>query len=139
MTTQPKDHEKRQFLRLPREMSISVNRLEYPLSTKKGEAVISKNLSGNGICFLSPKQYEPNTLLDLKIDLRGWQQHLRNISAIVDTATLTKPLTAIGEVIWSKELPDGGGYEVGVSFKDIYEDDHHAFLKYIGKITENHK
>lgn len=137
MTPHSIDSEKRQFLRLPRETSVIVNRLEYPLTNVRAEPVTTKNLSGNGICFTSPTKYQPKTLLDLKIELRGWQQHLHNISSIIDAATLTKPLTAIGEVMWSKELPDGEGYEVGVFFKDIYEDDYNAFLKYLGRVTQN--
>lgn len=137
MTPHSTDSEKRQFLRLPKETSVTVNRLEYPLTNARAEPVTAKNLSGNGICFTSPTKYQPNTLLDLKIELRGWQQHLHNISSIIDAATLTKPLTAIGEVMWSKELPQGEGYEVGVFFKDIYEDDYRAFLKYMERITKN--
>lgn len=136
MTTHSTDQEKRQFLRLPKETSVTVNRLEYPLTKVKAEPVTTKNLSGNGICFTSQTKYKPNTLLDLKIELRGWQQHLHNIASIIDAATLTKPLTAIGEVMWSKELPEGDGYEVGVFFKDIYEDDYRAFLKYLERITK---
>ena len=41
------------------------------------------------------------------------------------------PLTAIGEVVWLREDPSGDGYEVGIKFLNIYEDDYRALMKYL--------
>lgn len=42
-----------------------------------------------------------------------------------------RPLTAIGEVAWTRELSDGMGYDIGIRFVNIYEDDYAALMKYI--------
>jgi hypothetical protein len=89
-----------------------------------------------GICFITAESYEPGILLNLDIDLRGWQQYLQNVFSIIDADTITKPLTAIAEVVWSKKMPGQQGYKVGVRFQDIYEDDLLALQKYFAKITE---
>ncbi|MCI5157747.1 MAG: hypothetical protein D3906_04775, partial [Candidatus Electrothrix sp. AUS1_2] len=67
----------------------------------------------------------------------GWQHYLRTTSAIIDADTVSKPLTAIAEVVWSKKLRDNEEmYTVGVLFRDIYEDDLQAFKKYLGKMLD---
>jgi len=133
------DQDKRRFLRVPKETVVTVSRLEYPLTNATAEPATTKNMSGKGICFTAPTLYQPNTLLNLQIELRGWQQHLHNVASIVDAASLTKPLTAIAEVIWSRELPGTQECEVGVCFKDIYADDYHAFIKYLEYLTGKYK
>ncbi len=97
------EKEKRKFPRIPKEVSIEVGKLEYPLPEGTGETGIAKNITKDGICFTALSPYEPKTVLSLKIDLRGWQQHKKNISSIVDASTATAPLTAVAEVVWSKK------------------------------------
>ena len=133
------DDDKRRHLRVPKEVAVIVKRLEYPLTNAAAEPATVKDISGSGICFITPTLHQPNTLLSLKIELRGWQQYLNNVASIVDAATLTKPLTAIAEVIWSKELSGTQECEVGVCFKDIYADDYRAFMKYLVKISARYK
>ena len=133
------DDDKRRHLRVPKETSLTVNRLEYPLTNAAAEPATIKDISANGLCFIGPTLYEPGTLLNLTIELRGWQQYLHNVISIINAASLTKPLAAIAEVVWSKELSGTQGCEVGVSFKDIYADEYQAFTKYMGKITNKVK
>lgn len=128
--------DKREFPRVPKNVTIVVKRLEYPLTSAKPNPAITKDVAGRGLCFVSTEAYEPGCLLCLEIELRGWQQYLQNVFSIVDAATVSKPLTAIGEVVWSKQLSSNKGYRVGVCFQDIYEDDRKAFQKYLAKITD---
>jgi hypothetical protein len=130
------DDEKRRHLRVSKEIAVMVKRLEYPLTNAAAEIATIKDISGNGICFTGPTLYLPGTLLNLKIELRGWQQYLGNVASIIDAASLTKPLTALAEVIWSKELAGTRECEVGVCFKDVYADDYQAFMKYLEKIAK---
>lgn len=127
--------DKREFPRIPKNVTMTVKRLQYPMTSVDSEPAITKNMADQGACFITSESYEPGTMLNLDIDLRGWQHYLQNVFSIIDAATITKPLTAIAEVAWSKKLPDGRGYEVGVRFKDIYEDDFRAFQEYLAKMT----
>lgn len=129
-------HDKRQFLRIPQEADVAVSQLQYPMTGNMVEAT-AKNLSEDGICFSTSTLFEKNTYVNLEIDLLGWQNYRQNVSSIVDTSSLTKPLTAIGVVVWSQPINGNKEYEIGVRFHDIYEDDLRAFSTYLRDITEN--
>jgi len=127
--------EKRKFPRIPKDVSINIKKLTYPLPEGSGKSGIGKNIGENGICFSTPTPYEPKTMLSLEIKLTGWQHHKKNISSILDHSKVTAPLTAIVEVVWSKKRMSRSGYEVGVKFVDIYEDDLKAFKKHLNSIV----
>ncbi len=128
--------DKRKFPRIPKNVSMTVKRLEYPLSKTKTDPAITKDVAISGICFVTREEYEPGLLLSLDINLRGWQQYLQNVFSVIDAETITKPLTAIAEVVWSITLSGNQGYKVGVRFIDIYKDDFEALQKYLLRIIE---
>ncbi len=125
---------RRNFPRIARKATMTVKRLEYPVTDVEAMAATIKDVSRQGVCFITSEQYEIGTLLNIDIALRGWQHYLRTTTSIVDVATMSKPLTAIAEVVWVKKLSPEPEYEVGVRFKDIYEDDLRAFQEYLSKI-----
>ncbi len=123
--------DRRKFPRIPKEVSIEVNKLSYPLPKKAETKGLGKDVGGGGICFAVSNWYEPKTPLILKIHITGWQAHKKLFSRVIDSTALEDPLTAIGEVVWCKKLSDDSGCEVGVKFSDIYEDDYKVFMKYL--------
>ena len=129
------DKENRKFPRIPKEVSININKLTYPLQEGPGESGIGKNMGENGICFSTSTYYELKTILSLEIKLTGWLHHKKTVSSILDHSKATAPLTAIAGVVWSKKLIDRSGYEVGVKFIDIYEDDYKALKKHLDSKT----
>ena len=129
------DKEKRKFARIPKEVSINIKKLTYPLPEGPGESGIGKNMGENGICFFTPTSYEPKTMLSIEIKLTGWQHHKKNVSSILDHSKAKAPLTAIAEVVWSKKLMGKSVYEVGVKFVDIYEDDLKALKKHLDSMV----
>jgi len=96
----------------------------------------TKDLAETGLCFTTDEVYDNGTVLQLAIDLRGWHHYLHDTAVILDISTESKPLTAIAEVVWTQELPEEeeGEYNIGVRFKDIYEDDLLAFKKYLTRL-----
>ena len=129
------DKEKRKFPWIPREVPINVKKLAYPLPEGPGERGAGKNIGENGICFSTQTPYEPKTMLNLEIKLTGWQHHKKSVSSRLDPLAATAPLTAIAEVVWLKKLMGRSGYEVGVRFVDIYEDDYKALKKHLDSIV----
>ena len=129
------DKDKRKFPRIPKEVAVNIKKLAYPMSKGLGESGIGKNMGENGICFSTPTSYEPKTMLSIEIKLTGWQHHKKNVSSILDHSKAKAPLTAIAEVVWSKKLMGKSGYEVGVKFVDIYEDDLKALKKHLDSIV----
>ncbi|WP_417911984.1 PilZ domain-containing protein [Candidatus Electronema sp. TJ] len=128
---------RRECPRLDRQASLMVTRLQYPMTNLEAKPAVTKNLAENGLCFTTEELYEPGTILQLAVELRGWQHYLNNIIAILDAGSASKPLTAIAEVVWAQHFEDEGTYDIGVRFKDIYEDDLRAFKKYLEKLFKN--
>jgi hypothetical protein len=135
MSQTPAGKKKRKFQRIPKEVPINVKKLAYPLPEGLEERGAEKNIGENGICFSTQTLYEPKTMLNLEIKLTGWQHHKKNVSSMLDPLAATAPLTAIAEVIWLKKLSGNRGYEVGVKFADIYEDDYKALKKHLDSKT----
>ena len=137
--TAVKDKNRRICPRIERQASLLVTRLQYPMTNLETKSAITKNLAERGLCFTADELYEPGSILQLAVDLKGWQHYLNNIIAVLDTGSASRPLTAIAEVIWAQQLPEDESYEIGVRFKDIYEDDLQAFKKYLEKLLYNEK
>ena len=132
------DHDNRDFPRLPKEVSVTITKLEYPFSTEADESGVLKNIAKGGLCLAVANPYESGSRLSLKINLKGWRRYLKSVTAIVDDSAgtvATTPLTAIAEVVWMSPSPDGG-YEIGVKFLDIYEDEYNALKKYLENMAD---
>ncbi|WP_417916707.1 PilZ domain-containing protein [Candidatus Electronema sp. JC] len=125
---------RRESPRVDRQAALMVTKLQYPMTNLEAKPAVTKNLAENGLCFTSEELYEPGSILQLSVDLKGWQHYLNNIMAILDAGTASRPLTAIAEVVWTQHLPEESQYDIGVRFKDIYEDDLRAFKKYLEKL-----
>lgn len=131
MTTTEPRNEKRQFDRIPETVSITIKKITYPMTKDDTVKGIGKNISAGGVCFAVPHPYEPGNLLSLEINLTGWQRHKNSVAAVIDDDVAIAPLTAVAKVAWCRERPDSQGYEIGLTFKNIYEDDYQALKKYL--------
>lgn len=129
-----RNDDKRAYTRIPSEATVETTLLTYPLDAADGEQGLSKNISVEGICIITPKAFANGDILSLKIDLPGWQRYKRNITAIVDDTEAAAPLTAVVEVVWCQPS-SSRGYELGVKFRDIYSDDHEALKNYLDNLT----
>ncbi len=116
-----------------------VSMLQYPMVDVEEKQAVTSDMAEKGICFQTTEHYEQGSTLKLAINLYGWQNYLQSTASLLDAETMSKPLTAIGEVVWSRELDSKGGYEVGIEFKDIYEDDLKAFKKYLALVLSKTK
>jgi hypothetical protein len=123
--------EKRKFDRVPETVSITIQKIAYPLTEEAPVEAVGKNISVGGICFAVPRSFEPGDLLSLKIGLTGWQRHKNSYAAVIDDDLALAPLTAVAKVSWCKALPDTSDFEIGVIFENIYEDDYKALKKYL--------
>lgn len=126
---------RRKTPRVDKQVKLSVGKLQYPMTNVDMKIGYTSNVSETGLCFTTDELFKNGTILQLVVELIGWQHYLRSTAAILDVETVSKPLTAVAEVVWSKKLTDNEEkYAVGVLFKDIYEDDLQAFKKYLGRM-----
>ena len=130
MTIDRHASDQRQFHRISEDVIIEAKKIEYPM-TEEGQRGVGVNISAGGICFTSPTAFNPGDLLGLEIRLTGWQRHKRSYATVIDDEQALAPLTAVSRVAWCKEQPEQAGYEIGVTFVDIYPDDYQALQKYI--------
>jgi len=122
--------EKRRFPRLSRKIPIVVGILTYPLPDSDGEPKAARDISGGGIRLTSATPFAPRTPVNIKVDLSGWQAYRKPHAMVVDYSDKA-PLTAIGEIVWCEALPGDGGFDVGIRFLDIFEDDRRALIAYL--------
>ena len=125
----------RECTRIPRGVHIEIKKLEYPVSNESGENATTRNIAKRGICFTAPTQYKAGETLSINIRLKGWHRHRKGLTAILnDELSKTDVLTVIAEVMWSKKSAGVNGYDIGVKFVNVYEDDLIALEKYFSRI-----
>lgn len=126
---------KRKYPRIPREVNVEVVKLEYPMSTKSGEAVTSKNIAQNGICFLSAREYQTDDIVGLKIDLQGLRRHMKSVATLLSESLFNAPLSVVAKVVWSRPETDCKGYEVGALFVNMDNSEYRALNTYLGALA----
>lgn len=110
MLKSPED--KRKFIRL--EIPIEVDYISKANGLLK--KTVSKDISAEGLRFLTNAPIEKNEDLELKLML----PEARN------------PVHAIGKVAWIKKFSlDENAFEVGIEFIKIEEDNKNTFLKFL--------
>ncbi|MDM8553932.1 PilZ domain-containing protein [Desulfococcaceae bacterium HSG7] len=136
---QNQDQDKRKFPRISRNIDIEISQLTFPLADaviKKGTSI---DIGGNGIRFTSSEPYEPKAILNLKINIIGWEGFKKPFSKFIDLSS-DAFLGVVGEVVWCNEnVEDGengengenGDYELGIKFLNVYEDDYNALMRYL--------
>ena len=135
LSQQNKNITDRECTRIPKEVLIEIKKLEYPLSNESGEKSSTRNIAKHGICFSAPTQYKHGETLSIIIRLKGWHRHRKGLTAILNNElSKTDTLTVIAEVMWSKKSDRINGYDTGVKFVNVYEDDIIALEKYFSRI-----
>lgn len=109
-----KDDDRRNFPRIPKNVSVEVDNLSYVPPERKSETGITKNISGSGMCLTVSAPYEPKTLLGLKFSMPIRENHKKVFS---DWNTSPRSLTTVGEVAWCVKRPGRSEYELGIEFK----------------------
>lgn len=128
---------RRKSPRIDKQVKLSISRLQYPMTDVEMKIGYTSNVSETGLCFTTDELFKNGTILQIIVEFMGWQHYLRTTTALVDVDSVSKPLTAVAEVVWSKKITDEEErYAVGVQFKDIYEDDLHAFKTYLRKMLD---
>lgn len=124
------NQDNRLYPRIPNQAAIEVCRLTFPVKFTSEGIGRGRDISSGGICFIFPEAFEPGQVLALKIGLRGWESHKKPHSMFVDIAS-EKPFTAIAEVVWCRASETEMGFEVGIRFTGVDNDDWKALSRYL--------
>ncbi len=111
--------ERRKFVRAGVESNIRWTRDVAVLEKEAEHKDITKNISGGGVCIITPEKLEPNERLLLEIDL--------------PTGEIIR---SRAKVVWTSKFEFKGGrletgYETGVEFLDISEHDRELVEKFV--------
>ncbi|NOR52290.1 MAG: hypothetical protein GQ470_06680, partial [Gammaproteobacteria bacterium] len=125
----------RDCTRVPKEIQIEIKKIEYPVSNDSGEIGTTLDIAEHGICFTALTQYPSGQMLSLNMKINGWHRHRKGLKAILSNElSEADMLTVIAEVIWVKPSANNKGYDIGVKFTNIYEDDMAALERYFSEI-----
>jgi len=127
--------ESRRQPRILKDAKVEHSELFYPLDEREVKVTKMKNISGGGLLIMMDRPCQVGTLLEIEIDLKGWARHRPGFfrDGVTD---LDRPITVLAEVVWTEPKRKGGtgevvGYNVGVEFTNIYEDDLKGLTKLI--------
>ncbi|NOZ12835.1 MAG: PilZ domain-containing protein [Acidobacteria bacterium] len=127
-----KGKERRKFKRLSKSASLKVQVLSYQDEPIQNVSCY-RDLGGGGMLFESKVPYETGTLLKIQAMVPGWGGYIRNFKRREDNEK--HALITVAEVV-RVESADNGGFEIGVHFVNIYENDHRALIEYIESMTD---
>jgi c-di-GMP-binding flagellar brake protein YcgR len=125
--------ERRRFPRVLRNVSIQIIDQFNPRTGDysagdKGEQS-SRDISAGGMRFVSGIPFDVKSRLNLKIKIEGWAMRQKRVGVPMGMTSLA--IMAMAEVVWCESSGSGKGYEVGVKFIDIFEEDHKALKEYL--------
>ena len=129
-----KTEERRSFMRLPKDTKVEYHTLEYPLDHNNFEEANVKNIGGGGLLFETNHIIDIGKILKLDITLQGWHKFRPGFFKVHESS-ISRPVTAIAEVVRIEEIIKEKRYEIGVKFVNVYEDD----LKGLIEFMENNK
>lgn len=133
-----KEAERREYPRFTKNISIQINNRTYtgakrleddPNGNAKPQKAMGENISIGGLCFVSQIPYEINSVLGLIIRIADLEEEKKRVAMYLAVSSI--PIAAEGEVVRCIKKEDGSGYEIGIKFIDIYEDDHKILMKYL--------
>lgn len=130
MNQPPSLHERRQFERIPKEVTVKANMVTYPINETGFSDGKSKNLSAGGILLQLNSEFNAGAILQVKITLPGWRKNHPGFIKVTENS-IGSPFTAVCEVVRSKKI--GDIFETAVRFINIDEDDYKALLGYLRK------
>lgn len=125
------DRDRRSHRRLMRDAQVSCQEVTYPLGLAPEIAVRMVDLSEGGVRLLCGTPFAVEVLLQMAVKIEGWQRHTASFSRYDDEGG-SRPLTALGKVVRSAPA-DGGEFEIGVQFVDIWDDHWRAVRLFLEK------
>lgn len=115
----PSQEDKRIYPRISSKVNLRYKVIKTPegklLSPSEEKFNLTDNISAGGLAFFSSQHLNPGTILQLKVELPDGNP----------------PMESLVKVVWTKEIPSGEGYEIGVCFLDLTGSERARLTKYV--------
>lgn len=121
--------DRRQTQRFSKTISVQVQNGTHEVSGGLGEDASGLNIGLGGVCFVARAPYALGDTLDMMIRIADWDPEARRRNLYVAVSSI--PYVAKGEVVRCEELAGEAGFEVGVRFTEISDDDRKALERYL--------
>ena len=119
--------DRRNYRRIPMGATVGYQELAFSTEPESNTSVYA-DISAGGLLLSSPKELALGALLKLELRVPGWGKHQGHFGPAHEQDL--RPLVAVGQVV-RVECLEGGDYELGVKFLNVYPDDYAALLKFI--------
>ncbi|WP_045221811.1 PilZ domain-containing protein [Desulfonatronum thioautotrophicum] len=126
------DEEKRAHVRLTKPFEVTIRPFVFPLQRQPASEVHSVDISEGGLLVHCAKRFHVGDKLQVTIFIPSLNKHHPGFFKVFES-DLDQSLTAVGEVVHTREIVALRDYAVGVKFLDIYEDDWQALRMLILK------
>ena len=134
MEKQTSVDERRKYQRVPKEVSVQINKITYPINDNEFASGKSMNISQGGVLLNLTDEYQPGDILQIKVTLPGWRKNHPGFINVMEDS-IGSPFSAICEVVRSSR--EGDLYATAVKFVNIDKDDFTALNKYLSKIQND--
>ena len=119
--------DRRNYRRIPMGATVGYQELSFS-EHPEGATTVYGDISAGGLLLNSPNEIALGTLLKLELRVPGWGKHQGHFGPAHEQDL--RPLVAVGQVVRVESL-EGGEFELGIKFLNVYPDDHAALLKFI--------
>ncbi|MFW6324513.1 MAG: PilZ domain-containing protein [Desulfovibrionales bacterium] len=128
--------DRRQYQRIGKSFQVRLQKLEYPVNDQKSVALWCKNISAGGLLLDSEdKLFEEGDKVRTTISIPRLNKFHPGFFKVFQNDA-EQNLIAVAQVVRSGKRDSGPGYEIGISFVDVYEDDWRALSRMILDMTE---
>jgi hypothetical protein len=122
--------ERRKYQRLPARLELTCVPFRLGGFSFGISKSMTKNIGAGGILLESRKKYSLSELLKLEINIPGWEKFKPEFYR-PDVSTGSKPLVAIGKVVWISEGKLSEVFDMGIQFMGIDEGHQWGLMKFI--------
>ncbi len=128
------DQERRQYIRIPKEYRVEIQKLSYPLHSEDKIQVSSADISLGGVRVSCSQRFDPGQKIQIRVYIAGLNKYHPGYFKVFEN-DVGQYIQAVAEVSWVQEKVPLQMYDLGCKFLDVYEDDWQALRGLLAKMS----
>ncbi len=119
---------------MPKHFIVSYRELAMTDTVPKTRCSTLSNISAGGIMFEADHDFPLDTMIILQLKIDQWEKFADGFFKF-DQQSISKPFTAIGRIVWTKEVQGESRHLLGVVLDNVDETHRKAFTRYLEHIV----